>query len=124
MELNKNNTTELLVTEIINGIQEKKGTNIAILDLRKIESSVTGFFVICDANSTTQVDAIADSVEDYVREQIGEKPYRIEGKQNAEWILIDYIDVVVHVFLRPVRDFYNLEGLWADADKTEIEDIV
>jgi ribosome-associated protein len=119
----ENNSTEQLVDAIVEGIQEKKGTNIAILDMRKIEGSVCQFFILCDGNSNTQVDAIGDSVEDHVREKLNEKPYHIEGKQNAEWILVDYVDVIVHVFQRPIRSFYNLEGLWADAKRTDIENL-
>jgi ribosome-associated protein len=120
----ENSSTEQLVDAIVEGIQEKKGTNIVILDMREIEGSICQFFILCDGNSNTQVDAIGDSVEDYVREKLNEKPYHIEGKQNAEWILVDYVDVVVHVFQRPIRSFYNLEGLWADAKRTDIENLL
>ncbi len=116
-------STEQLVNAVVEGIQELKGKNITILDLREVDSSVCQFFVICDGDSNIQVNAIGDSVEDYVLEKLNDKPYHIEGKENAEWILVDYVDVVVHVFQRPVREFYNLEGLWADAKKTEIENI-
>ncbi len=114
-------SSEQLVNAVVEGIQEKKGKNITILDLRDVDSSVCQFFVICDGDSNTQVNAIGDSVEDYVREKINDKPFHIEGKENAEWVLVDYVDVVVHIFQRPVREFYNLEGLWADATRTDIE---
>lgn len=120
---NKDNSTEQLVDVIVEGIQEKKGTNIAILDMREIDGSICQFFVICDGDSNTQVGAIGDSVEEYVREKINDKPFHIEGKQNAEWVLVDYVDVVVHIFQRPIREFYNLEGLWADAKRTNIENL-
>ncbi len=119
----ENNSTEQLVEAIVEGIQEKKGTNISILDMRKIDGSICQFFVLCDGDSNTQVNAIGESVDDYVREKINDKPFHIEGKQNAEWILLDYVDVVVHVFQRPIRSFYNLEGLWADAKRTDIENL-
>ncbi len=116
-------SSEQLVNAVVEGIQELKGKNITILDLREVGSSVCQFFVICDGDSNVQVNAIGDSVEDYVREKLNDKPYHVEGKENAEWILVDYVDVVVHVFQRPVREFYNLEGLWADAKRTDIENI-
>ncbi len=119
----ENTSTEQLVDTIVEGIQEKKGTNIAILDMREIDSSICQFFIICDGDSNTHVDAIGDSVEDYVREKINDKPIHIEGRENAEWILVDYVDVVVHVFQKPIRSFYNLEGLWADAKRTDIENL-
>ncbi len=119
----ENNSTEQLVDAIVEGIQEKKGANISILDMRKIDGSVCQFFVLCDGDSNTHVNAIGDSIEDYVREKINDKPLHVEGKQNAEWILVDYVDVVVHVFQKPIRSFYNLEGLWADAKRTDIENL-
>ncbi len=119
----RSDSSEQLAQAVVEGIQEKKGKNITILDLRDVDGSVCDFFVICDGDSNTQVDAIGDSVEDYVRKKLNDKPYHIEGKQNAEWILVDYVNVVVHVFQRPVREFYNLEGLWADAKRSDIENI-
>ena len=116
-------TPKELVDAVVEGIQEKKGKNIVVLDMTKIDNSICQYFVICDGDSNIHVDAVADSVEDYVRENKNEKPFHIEGRENAEWILIDYIDVIVHVFQRSVREFYNLEGLWADAKRTEIEDL-
>ncbi len=119
----ENTSAEQLVDTIVEGIQEKKGTNIAILDMREIDSSICQFFIICDGDSNTHVDAIGNSVEDYVREKINDKPFHIEGRENAEWILVDYVDVVVHIFQKPIRSFYNLEGLWADAKRTDIENL-
>ena len=112
-----------LVDAIVEGIQEKKGKNIVVLDMTRIDNSICKYFVICEGDSNIHVDAVADSVDDYVREKLSEKPYHIEGQNNAEWILIDYVDVIVHVFQKSVREFYNLEGLWADAKRTEIEDL-
>lgn len=108
--------TNGLLDSIIDGMQEKKAKNITVLDLQNIENRISDFFVICDADSGTHVDAIADSVEEVVLKQTGEKPYHSEGQQNSEWILIDYINIVVHVFLKETREYYNIEGLWGDAE--------
>lgn len=116
-------STEVIVEATIKGIQEKKGKSIVTLDLRKTDNSVTDFFIICHGDSSTQVDAIADSVMDELRMSLNERPWHKEGFENAEWILLDYFNVVVHVFQKETREFYNLEGLWADAQITEIEDI-
>lgn len=118
-----NNPAKKLVDTIIEGIQEKKGTNIVVLDLTKLDNTICQYFVICDGDSNTHVDAVTDSIDDYVRVHADEKPNHIEGKQNAQWILLDYFDVVVHVFQRDEREFYNLEGLWADAKRTDIENL-
>ena len=113
-------SAQTLMRAVVEGIQEKKGVNITVLDLTGIENTITSYFVICDGDSNVHVDAISDSVEEYVREKMDEKPYHIEGRENAQWILLDYLDVVVHVFQRPVRGFYNLESLWADGQRTDI----
>jgi ribosome-associated protein len=123
MRKTEDNTPKKLVDAIVEGIQEKKGKNIVVLDMTRIDNSICKYFVICEGDSNIHVDAVADSVDDYVREKLSEKPYHIEGQDNAEWILIDYVDVIVHVFQKSVREFYNLEGLWADAKRTEIEDL-
>ncbi len=119
----ENNQTKQLVDRVVEGIQEQKGTNIAILDMRKIDGSICDYFIICDGSSNTQVEAISNSVDVYVGKKLNEKPFHIEGRQNAEWVLVDYVDVIVHVFQRPIRAFYNLEGLWADAKRTDIENL-
>ncbi|ASB48694.1 ribosome silencing factor [Alkalitalea saponilacus] len=119
----ENQATQNLVKAIVEGMQEKKGANITILDLTSIENTITSFFVICSGDSNVHVDAIADSAEEYVREHVGEKPFHVEGKQNAQWILLDYLDVVVHVFQRSTREFYNLENLWADAERKDVPDL-
>lgn len=106
-----------LVNAVVEGIQERKGVNITVLDLTAIENTITSFFVICDGDSNVHVDAISDSIEEYVRKKLNEKPFHIEGRENAQWVLLDYFDVVVHVFQRPVRSFYNLESLWADGER-------
>ncbi len=114
--------TELKLESIIKGIHEKKGIDVLKIDLRKLENTITDFFVICHGSSVTQVEAIADSVEDNVRLGTGEKPLHIEGTENCYWVLLDYNDVVVHVFLEKYRHFYSLESLWADASIEAMED--
>jgi ribosome-associated protein len=100
---------------IIKAIQEKKAENIISLDLRKIPEAVSDFFIICEAGSTTQVKAIADSIEEGVRKNCDELPYKHEGRQTLHWVLIDYVNVVVHVMLPENRRFYKLEDMWSDA---------
>jgi ribosome-associated protein len=100
---------------IIKAIQAKKGENIISLDLRKIPEAVADFFILCEAASTTQVKAIADSIEDEVKRNCDELPYKHEGRQNYQWVLIDYVNVVVHVMLPENRRFYKLEDMWSDA---------
>ena len=104
---------------IISAIQDKKGENICSIDLRKINDAVCNFFIICDAESTTQVRAIAGNVEEQMLKKQKEKPWHIEGMENQEWVLLDYVDVVVHVFHRPLRSFYQLEELWSDGNLVE-----
>lgn len=108
--------TTSLLDAIIDGMHEKKAKNISIVNLANVENSIADYFVICDADSKTHVEAIADSVQEIVRKKTGEKPFHAEGYENAEWILIDYINIVVHVFQKEIRDYYNLEALWADAE--------
>lgn len=109
----------LLADIAVKGILEKKGKNITCLNLKNIPNSVCDYFIICEGDSTTQVDAIAHSVEEEIKKATGEKPYHSEGFENSEWILIDYVTVVVHVFQKHIREFYNLESLWADAEVQE-----
>jgi ribosome-associated protein len=122
MRKQKLTASDALVTLIVQGMQEKKATSITIMDLRKLKSAVTDYFVICSANSDTQVDAIMDSVYEEVKKAIGQSPWQQEGQQNREWVLLDYVDVVVHIFRKDRRRFYALEELWGDADLTEIPD--
>jgi ribosome-associated protein len=121
----KKNSTEAQTTSlldaIVDGMQDKKAKNITVIDLQKLEHRVCDYFVICDADSTTHVDAIAGSLDDLVKQKTGESPYHSEGFQNSEWIIIDYINIVAHVFLKEKREFYNIEGLWADGEITEIK---
>ena len=109
--------TEQLVATVVEAMDALKGKEIVTLDLRETGTNVTDYFVICHANSKTQVDAIADKIIDEVRDKVGIKPYHIEGRDNTEWSLIDFVDVVVHVFLQSMRSYYQLEELWADAEK-------
>lgn len=116
--------SEQLVEHIINGLREKKGKAIVTLDLRKIENSVCDFYVVCSGDSNTQVKALADSVEEEVRKNLKDRPWHVEGTTNAEWVLMDYVSVAVHIFQREPREFYDIEGLWADAVVKEYEDEV
>jgi ribosome-associated protein len=104
---------------IIRAIQEKKGENIVSLDLRKIPEAVADFFIICEANNQPQIRAISDSIEDEVKQKCGELPYRHEGRQNLQWVLIDYVNIVVHVMTGETRKFYKLEEMWSDAPLEE-----
>jgi ribosome-associated protein len=115
--------TELLLKSVLKGIIEKKGLNVLKIDLKKLENRVTDYFVICHGNSTTQVDALCDSVEDTVRAETGQKPWHVEGLDNCFWVLLDYGNVVVHIFLEEYRNFYNLESLWADGKMESVKDI-
>lgn len=123
---NKNKITKdsalELVKAIVHGMEEKKGRNIVYLDLRNIPNSVCEFFVLCDAESTTQVNALAYSVEESVKKKTGESPWHMEGLANNQWVLIDYVNVVAHVFQTPYREFYNIEKLWADGELTIISE--
>jgi len=114
--------TELLLETIVQGIQNKKGSDIVTVDLTVLENSFCQFFVICHGNSNIQVSAIAESVEERVREDLQEKVWHREGLENAQWVLLDYGDVVVHIFQKEFRDFYNLEELWADANIAHVEE--
>jgi ribosome-associated protein len=114
-------STDQLITGIIKGIEEVKGNDITILDLREIENTVCDYFIICSGTSNTQVNAIVGSVQKMVSKELKDKPWHIEGAENAEWILMDYVNVVVHVFQKHIREFYDIEGLWGDAKVTTIE---
>jgi ribosome-associated protein len=114
--LNKN--SKILKT-IIKAIQDKKGENIISLDLRKIPEAVADFFILCEANNQPQIRAISDNIEDEVRKNCNEFPYHHEGKQNLHWVLIDYVNVVVHIMMPESRKFYKLEEMWSDAPLEE-----
>ena len=111
------------VDVVIRGIQEVKGKDIVHLDLRNIQNAVSDHFVICHGDSNTQVEAIAGSVQRMMKENLKERPWHVEGTNNAEWVLVDYVNIVVHVFHRDKREFYDLEGLWADATVNAIENV-
>ena len=111
-----------IIKTIIAAIQEKKGKNIISLDLRKINEAVADFFIVCEAGSQPQIRAIADNIDDKVREKCGEKPFHHEGYNNLQWVLIDYINVVVHVMLPENRKFYQLEEMWSDAAAETIDE--
>jgi ribosome-associated protein len=112
---NRLNRNSKIFKTIIRAIQEKKGENIVSLDLRKIPEAVADFFVICEASNQPQIRAISDFIEEQVKEKCGERPYRHEGKQNLQWVLIDYVNIVVHVMMPEQRKFYKLEEMWSDA---------
>jgi ribosome-associated protein len=113
-------SAETLCNMVVEGMQENKAEDITVLDLRQSKGAVSDFFIICSANSATQVNGIADSVVRFTRKNIKERPWHIEGKANAEWVLLDYVSVVAHIFYKETRSFYNLEDMWADAQRTDI----
>ncbi len=118
---NKAITSEQLSQLVVLGMQEKKAEDIIVLDLRAIKNAVTDYFVICSGNSDTQVDSITNSIEEQVYKHTSEDPWHKEGKGNREWILLDYVDVVAHVFKKDRREFYALEDLWGDAPALHVE---
>jgi ribosome-associated protein len=120
---NKQVSTDDLIAFIIKGIEEVKGENIQLLDLREIENTVCDYFIICSGNSNTQVNAISGSIQKIVSKELKDKPWHIEGQTNSEWILMDYVNVAVHVFQKHVREFYDIESLWGDAKITEIKSV-
>lgn len=113
-----------LIALILQGIEEVKGQNINLLDLRDIENTVCDYFIICNGTSNTHVNAIVGSIQKTVSKAIKDKPWHVEGEDNAEWVLMDYVNVVVHVFQKQIREFYDIEGLWGDAKFTTIESSV
>ena len=120
----KENIDEKVLIEVIAAaIQDKKGKGVVSLDLSGMDGAICSHFVVCNADSTTQVSAIADAVEEAVYLKLGENPWRVEGKQTGLWVAMDYIDVVVHIFQTDLRDYYKLEELWAEAPMVEYEDI-
>ena len=119
MAIKKINTDEL-IAEIIRGIDDVKGEDVQLLDLREIENTVCDYFIICSGNSNTQVKAISGSIQKVVSKSLKDKPWHIEGELNSEWVLMDYVNVVVHVFQKHIREFYDIESLWGDAKITSI----
>lgn len=120
IKINLNNE---FINTVVFGIEKVKGEEIVIIDFNKIQNSVTDNFIICSANSSTQVEALANSVKDIVKKKLKEHPWSIEGTDNNQWVLIDYISVVVHIFLKKTRDYYNLESLWKNAKIIKITSI-
>lgn len=117
------NETKELVNCIVEGIQEKKGHRIKVVDLTKIDDTICRFLVICEGNSPTQVAAIADSVRDTTLRRVAQKPIAVDGLRNSMWVALDYADVVAHVFLPDARAFYDIDNLWEDAEVEELAEI-
>ena len=116
-------STDELISIIIKGIDDVKGDDIQLLDLRKIENTVCDYFIICSGSSNTQVNAITGSIQKLVSKELKDKPWHVEGQNNSEWILMDYVNVVVHVFQKQIREFYDIESLWGDAIVTNINPV-
>ncbi|MEZ4803845.1 MAG: ribosome silencing factor [Gelidibacter sp.] len=116
-----NHSTDQLITVILGGIEDVKGKDIKILDLRELENTVCDYFIICEGTSNTQVNAIVNSIQKKVSKELKDHPWHIEGSDNAEWVLMDYVNVVVHVFQKHIRQYYDIESLWGDAKTTAIE---
>jgi len=117
----KKASADELIALILEGIEDVKGVDINLLDLREIENTVCDYFIICNGTSNTHVNAIVSSVQKKVSKAIHDKPWHVEGSENAEWELMDNVNVVVHVFQKHIREFYDIEGLWGDAKVTMVE---
>lgn len=117
------NESKQLVDAIVNGIQEKKGKNISIVDLTEINDTITKYLVICEGNSPTQVSAIQDSIREFARKEAGQKPVSTDGTRNCIWVAMDYVDVIAHVFLPEAREFYDIDNLWEDASVTKVPNL-
>ncbi len=113
-----------IVERIIEGIQELKGNRIVVVDMTKLAERACDYFVICEANSSTHVGAVSDSIKTFVQDKIGVKPFAVDGQENAQWVAFDYGQVIAHIFQPEIRRFYDLEHLWADAKINEIKNIV
>ena len=119
--MDKSTQKQILIDTIVEAIQDTKGDKLMIFDLSKIENSVAETFIICSGNSNTQVSAIAGNIEKKVRNTLQERPWHVEGTENAMWILVDYVSVVVHVFQQETREYYDIEELWGDAKITHVD---
>lgn len=117
----KTTSSDELLTLIIKGIEDVKGSDISILDLRGIENTVCDYFVICTGGSNTQVKAISGSIQKVVSKEVHEKPWHIEGEEVAEWVLMDYVSIVVHISQKHIREYYDIESLWGDAKIVQIK---
>ena len=115
-----NSNEDALISNIVLGIDNVKGIDVSLLDLRDIENTVCSYVVVCTGSSNTHVNAIVSAIKKTVSKELKEKPFHTEGNDNAEWVLIDYVNVVVHVFQKQTRDYYNIEELWGDAKTTKI----
>ena len=122
MPRKKKQDSEKLADLVVKGMQEKKASDIVVMDLRQVKNAVADFFVLCSGNSDKQLSAISDSVDEVVYKDLKENPWHSEGRNNKEWMLLDYISVVVHIFKKDRREFYALEKLWGDAKTTSIQD--
>lgn len=114
-------SADQLISTIISGIEDVKGKDINILDLREIENTVCDYFIVCEGTSNTQVNAIVNSIQKKVSKELKDKPWHTEGLENSEWVLMDYVNIVVHVFQKHIREYYDIESLWGDAKTTVIE---
>tara|TARA_B110000003_G_scaffold274490_1_gene314594 strand:- start:16012 stop:16389 length:378 start_codon:yes stop_codon:yes gene_type:complete len=121
--INKPVSTDTLISVIIKGMDDVKAESIKLLDLREIDNTVCDYFIICSGNSNTQVNSITGSIKKVVSKELKDKPWHIEGQSNSEWVLIDYVNIVVHIFQKQVREFYDIESLWGDAKIIEINPI-
>ncbi|WP_276497872.1 ribosome silencing factor [Pontibacter litorisediminis] len=116
-------TSDILAELVVKGMQERKASDIVVMNLKSLKNAVSDYFVIASATSDTQLDAIASSIEEEVHKATGQNPWQTEGRINKEWVLLDYVDVVAHVFLRDKREFYALEELWGDAKIEHVESV-
>ena len=117
--MKEKNSSKGLITNIIKSIEEVKGEEVVLIDMKKIDNSPCDYFIVCDGSSNTQVNAIVSKIKKNVSKLLSEKPLNIEGLENCKWVLIDYIDIVVHVFQKEIRQYYNIENLWGDAKHTK-----
>ena len=118
--MGKLENTYQLIAAVVDALEDIKGEDIKVLDLRDIENAVCKYFIVCSGNSNTQVNALVGSVQKRVSKSLREKPFQVEGTESAEWVLLDYIDIVVHIFQKPIREYYDIESLWGDAKLIEI----
>ncbi|ARS37535.1 ribosome silencing factor [Pontibacter actiniarum] len=116
-------TSDILAELVVKGMQERKASDIVVMNLKSLKNAVSDYFVIASASSDTQLDAIASSIEEEVHKAVGQNPWQTEGRTNKEWVLLDYVDVVAHVFLKDKREFYALEELWGDAKIKHVESV-
>ncbi|WP_420316426.1 ribosome silencing factor [Ekhidna sp.] len=121
-KVSKDVNSEVLSEWVVDGMLDKKAIDVVVMDLRDVKHAIADYFVICSGNSDTQIDAISDSVEEQIHKNSKQNPWKREGQQNKEWILLDYVDVVAHIFNKEKRTFYGLEELWGDAKITRVEE--